>query len=87
VEGVVSVEGEGEVEVEVEVEVRVRVRVAAEVDVCFERLQWTREPPIGVGVVAVVVVRWSMTWVSNGSKVAFQMGLGIESCGRSGHSR
>ena len=69
-----------------EVELGRVVRVMAEVDECV--VQSTREPPIDVVVVVVVVVRRSMLGMSNGSKVAFQLGLGIESCGgRSGHSR
>ncbi len=77
-----------EVEAEVELGRVVRVvRVMAEVDECA--VQSTREPSIDVVVVVVVVVvRRSMLEMSNGSKVAFRLGLGIESCGgRSGHSR
>ena len=73
-------------EVEAEVELGRVLRDVAEVDECVGRIQLTQVPPGGV--VVVVVVRRSMLEMSNGSKVAFRLGLGIESCGgRSGHSR
>jgi len=79
--------GGGEGVVEVEVELGRVLRVMAEVDECVGKIQLTQVPPGGV-VVVVVVVRRSMLGMPNGSKVAFQLGLGIESCGgRSGHSR